>query len=113
MCVCVAFSNDKRIPVVQFTWEDARRWYGDSPEGESWLRWKLGLQEMSEVLEGGAGGHRAMLQVCRLEGETWAAVAQSPQRDASTFRVAAGVEWGAMERARAQWRGHQGTLKLL
>lgn len=54
-----------------------------------------------------------MLQVCRLEGEKWAAVAQSPQRDASTFRVAAGVEWGAMERARAQWRGHQGTLKLL
>lgn len=43
----------------------------------------------------------------------WAAVAQSPQRDASTFRVAAGVEWGAMERARAQWRGHLGTLKPL
>lgn len=42
-----------------------------------------------------------------------AAVAQSPQRDASTFRVAAGVEWGAMERARAQWRGHLGTLELL
>lgn len=42
-----------------------------------------------------------------------AAVAQSPQRDASTFRVAAGVEWGAMERARAQWRGHLGTLKPL
>lgn len=42
-----------------------------------------------------------------------AAVAQSPQRDASTFRVAAGVEWGAVERARAQWRGHLGTLKPL
>lgn len=41
------------------------------------------------------------------------AVAQSPLRDAFTFRVAAGVEWGAMERARAQWRGHLGTLKLL
>lgn len=46
-------------------------------------------------------------------GREGAAVAQSPQRDASTFRVAAGVEWGAMERARAQWRGHLGTLKLL
>lgn len=47
-----------------------------------------------------------------LRGEG-AAVVQYPQRDASTFRVAAGVEWGAMERARAQWRGHLGTLKLL
>lgn len=46
-------------------------------------------------------------------GGVGAAVAQSPQRDASTFRVAAGVEWGAMERARAQWRGHLGTLKPL
>lgn len=46
-------------------------------------------------------------------GERGAAIAQFPQRDASTFRVAAGVEWGAMERARAQWRGHLGTLKLL
>jgi len=56
--------------------------------------------------------------LCRGEGleaggRSGAAVAQYPQRDASTFRVAAGVEWGAMERARAQWRGHQGTLKLL
>lgn len=50
----------------------------------------------------------------RLAGGWWGlAVAQSPLRDAFTFRVAAGVEWGAMERARAQWRGHLGTLKLL
>eukprot|EP00064_Thunnus_orientalis_P009521 superscaffoldBa00001215_g9545 len=66
---------------------------------------------------GAAGGHCAMEEVWGLKGEReWgggAAVAQSPQRDASTFRVAAGVEWGAMERARAQWRGHLGTLKLL
>lgn len=61
---------------------------------------------------GAAGGHCAVEKVCGLEGEG-AAVAHSPQRDASTFRVAAGVEWGAMERARAQWRGHLGTLKLL
>ncbi|CAL8280323.1 unnamed protein product [Lota lota] len=33
--------------------------------------------------------------------------------DASTFRVAAGVEWGALERARAQWRGHLGTPEPL
>lgn len=46
-------------------------------------------------------------------GKGGVAVAQSPLRDAFTFRVAAGVEWGAMERARAQWRGHLGTLKLL
>lgn len=55
--------------------------------------------------------------LCRGEGlgagGEGAAVVQSPQRDASTFRVAAGVEWGAMERTRAQWRSHLGTLKLL
>lgn len=53
-----------------------------------------------------------MEAVWGLEGKG-AAVAHSPLRDASTFRVAAGVEWGAMERARAQWRGHLGTLELL
>lgn len=61
---------------------------------------------------GAAGGHCAVEVVWGLV-EEGAAVVQFPQRDASTFRVAAGVEWGAMERARAQWRGHLGTLKLL
>lgn len=54
-----------------------------------------------------------LLQGWGAAGGEGAAVAQFPQRDASTFRVAAGVEWGAMERARAQWRGHLGTRELL
>ncbi|CAB1448519.1 unnamed protein product [Pleuronectes platessa] len=76
--------------------------------------WDRGCSGDQEMCEGAAGGHRARGRAFRggLEGEG-AAVAQSPQRDASTFRVAAGVEWGAMERARAQWRGHLGTLELL
>uniref|UniRef100_A0AAV2JT63 Uncharacterized protein n=1 Tax=Knipowitschia caucasica TaxID=637954 RepID=A0AAV2JT63_KNICA len=61
---------------------------------------------------GAAGGHSAMEEVGGLRGEGVSAVC-SPQRDASTFRVAAGVEWGAMERAQAQWRGHLGTLQPL
>lgn len=114
MCVqyvCVAFSNDKRILVAQFRWEETGRWYGDSPEGESGL-FGTGVVVETWRCVRPAGGHCAVEAVWGLEGEG-AAVAHSPQRDASTFRVAAGVEWGAMERARAQWRGHLGTLKLL
>ncbi len=84
---------------------------------ETHLRESLGAAGTRAVVEtrryvGAAGGHCAVEEVSGLVGEG-AAVAQSPQRDASTFRVAAGVEWGAMERALAQWRGHLGTLKLL
>lgn len=72
-----------------------------------------------EVWARAAGGHRDVEVAVVVLAGVWcgvwggAAVAQSPQRDASTFRVAAGVEWGAVERARAQWRGHLGTLKPL
>lgn len=80
------------------------------------------LRESLDCWDRGCGGDQEMCKgrgrpPCRGGGfgGCWggAAVAQSPQRDASTFRVAAGVEWGAMERARAQWRGHLGTLEPL
>lgn len=79
---------------------------------ESLDSWDQGCSGDQEMCIGAAGSHFAVEVVWGLVGEG-AAVVQSPQRDASTFRVAAGVEWGAMERARAQWRGHLGTLELL
>ncbi|CAL8325497.1 unnamed protein product [Arctogadus glacialis] len=37
----------------------------------------------------------------------------TPRRHQAAGRVAAGVEWGALERARAHWRGHLGTPEPL
>lgn len=93
-----------------------QRQHADSPKGELRLSGQggEGLPGDPEVRVQAAGGHRDVEVLVFLMGcGVGAAVAQSPQRDASTFRVAAGVEWGAMERARAQWRGHLGTLKPL
>lgn len=114
MCVysmCGISQMTKRIPVVWFMWEETWRWCGDSPEGESGLVGP-GLQWRPIDMYGPQEATVPWRRFGGLVGEG-AAVAQSPQRDASTFRVAAGVEWGAMERAWAQWRGHRGTLKPL